>query len=117
MEAHYSPRRDALHRRPRATKPGEAAFLRIGAGAAEWLTEAAAAGIRGIEMKMADAVALCSIYTTPTVDTALGVAAIAGRFAERDLLSILSRPAATTITRGETHSLQPGTCSWERFGR
>ena len=117
VEAHYPPRRDALHRAPRATKPGEAAFLRIGVGAAQWLTEAAGAGIRGIEVKMADAVALCSIYTTPTVDTALGVAAIAGRFAERDLLSILSRPADTTITRSETHSLQPGTSSWERFGR
>ena len=40
-------------------------------------------------MKMADAVALCSIYTTPAV-ASLGVAAVAGRFAERDLLSILS---------------------------
>ena len=111
------PRRDPLHRTPHATKPGEAAFLRIGAGAAQWLTEAAGSGIRGIEVKMADAVALCSIYTTPTVDTALGVAAVAGRFAERDLLSILSRQPDTTIVRGETHSLQPGTSAWERFGR
>ena len=117
IESHFPPRRDPLNRPPRATKPGEAAFLRIGAGAAQWLTEAAGSGIRGIELKMADAVTLCSIYTTPAVDTALGVAAVAGRFAERDLLSILARRVDTTIVRGETHSLQPGTSSWERFGR
>ena len=117
VEGHYPPRRDPLQRPPRATKPGEAAFLRIGAGAAQWLVEAAGGGVRGIEIKMADAVALCSIYTTPAVDTALGVAAVAGRFAERDLLSILSRQTDTTIVRTETHSLQPGTSAWGRFGR
>jgi hypothetical protein len=90
--------------------------LRIGAGAAQWLTEAAGVGVRHIEQKMADAVALCSIYTTPSVDTALGVAAVAGRFAERDLLSILSRQTDTPILRTEIHSLQPGTSVWERFG-
>ena len=117
IEAHYPPRRDPLNRPPRATKPGEAAFLRIGAGAAQWLTEAAGNGVRGIEVKMGDAVALCSIYTTAAVDTALGVAAIAGRFAERDLLSILTRQPDTVIVRTETHSLQPGTSVWERFGQ
>ena len=117
VEGHYPPRRDPLQRPPRATKPGEAAFLRIGAGAAQWLVEAAGGGVRGIEIKMADAVALCSIYTTPAVDTALGVAAVAGRFAERDLLSILSRQTDTTIVRTETHSLQPGPSAWGRFGR
>jgi hypothetical protein len=117
IEAHYPPRRDPLRRPPRATKPGEAAFLRIGTGAAQWLSEAAGSGIRGIELKMADAVALCSIYTTPAVDTALGVAAVAGRFAERDLLSILARRSETAIVRTETHSLQPGTSAWERFGQ
>ena len=35
------------NRPPRATKPGEAAFLRIGAGAAQWLTEAAGTGYAG----------------------------------------------------------------------
>ena len=117
IEAHYPPRRDPLRRPPRATKPGEAAFLRIGAGAAQWLAEAAGGGIRGIEIKMADAVALCSIYTTPAVDAALGVAAVAGRFAERDLLSILCRQPDNMTVRTETHSLQPGTSGWERFGR
>ena len=117
VEGHYPPRRDPLQRPPRATKPGEAAFLRIGAGAAQWLVEAAGGGVRGIEIKMADAVALCSIYTTPAVDTALGVAAVAGRFAERDLLSILSRHTDTTIVRTEIHSLQPGTSGWGRFGQ
>ena len=117
IEAHYPQRRDPLHRPPRATKPGEAAFLRIGAGAAQWLAEAAGTGTRGIERKMADAVALCTIYGTENVDVALGVAAIAGRFAERDLLSILTRTTVTTPTRSETHSLQPGTAAWDQVGR
>lgn len=117
IESHYPPRRDALHRPPRATKPAEAAFLRIGAGAAQWLAEAAAVGTRGIDQKMADAVALCSIYGTDSVDVALGVAAAAGRFAERDLLSILTRAATAAPARSETHSLQPGTAAWGQIGR
>ncbi len=86
VEGHYPVRRDPLQRPPRATKPGEAAFLRIGTGAAQWLTEAAGTGTRLIEKKMSDAVALCSIYGTEAVDHALVIAAVAGRFAERDLL-------------------------------
>ena len=35
----------------------------------------------------------------------------------RDLLSTLSRPTDTANGRIETHSLQPGTSAWERFGR
>jgi hypothetical protein len=117
VEAHYPERRDPMHRPPRATKPGEAAFLRIGAGAAQWLTEAAGTGTRFIEKKMGDAVALCSIYGTTTVDQALGVAAVAGRFAERDLLSILTHTPTPAAARTETHSLQPGTSAWGHLGR
>ena len=117
IEGHYPERRDPLRRPPRATKPGEAAFLRIGAGAAQWLTEAAGTGARFIERKMADAVALCSIYGTEAVDQALGVAAVAGRFAERDLLSILGHTSTPAAARTETHSLQPGTAAWGQVGR
>ena len=117
VDGHYPERRDPLQRPPRATKPGEAAFLRIGAGAAQWLTEAAGAGTRFIERKMADAVALCSIYSTEAVDQALGVAAVAGRFAERDLLSILTHTTRPPDVRTETHSLQPGTSAWGQAGR
>ena len=117
VEAHYPERRDPLRRAPRATKPGEAAFLRIGAGAAQWLSEAAAIGTRSIEQKMADAVTLCSIYGTEGVDEALGVAAVATRFAEGDLLSILTRPTSRPAGRSEDHSLQPGTAAWGLLGR
>jgi hypothetical protein len=120
VEAHYPPRRDPLQRVPRAAKPGEAAFLRIGTGASQWLVEAAATGTRGIETKMADAVSLCSIYGADTVDVALGAAAVAGRFAEPDLLSILTRrPTSPTAAAGrsEQHSLQPGTKAWGQAGR
>ncbi len=79
VEGHYPVRRDPLQRPPRATKPGEAAFLRIGTGAAQWLTEAAGTGTRLIEKKMSDAVALCSIYGTITVDHALGVSTTSNR--------------------------------------
>jgi hypothetical protein len=117
VESHYPERRDPLHRPPRATKPGEAAFLRIGAGAAQWLSEAAGTGTRFIEKKMADAVVLCPIYGTEAVDQALGVAAVAGRFAERDLLSILTHTSTPAPTRTEDHSLQPGTAAWGQVGR
>lgn len=117
VEAHYPERRDPMQRPPRATKPGEAAFLRIGAGAAQWLSEAAGTGTRFIDKKMGDAVALCSIYGTTAVDQALGVAAVAGRFAERDLLSILTHTPTPAAARTETHSLQPGTSAWGHLGR
>ena len=117
VDGHYPERRDPRQRPPRATKPGEAAFLRIGAGAAQWLTEAAGTGTRFIERKMADAVVLCSIYPTADVDLALGAAAVAGRFAERDLLSILTHTTRPPDARTETHSLQPGTGAWGQAGR
>jgi transposase len=117
VDGHYPERRDPLQRPPRATKPGEAAFLRIGTGAAQWLSEAAGTGTRLIEQKMSDAVALCSIYGTTAVDHALGVAAVAGRFAERDLLSILTHTPTSAATRTETHSLQPGTAAWGQVGQ
>ena len=117
VDSHYPQRRNALSRPPRATKPGEAAFLRIGIGAAQWLSEAAGLGVRAIEAKMADAVALCAIFGDEDVDRALGVAAVAGRFAEDDLVSILGRPAQPGPTRSETHSLQPGTARWGQVGQ
>ena len=42
VEAHYPERGDPARRVPLASKPGEAAFLRIGTGAGQWLVEAAA---------------------------------------------------------------------------
>ena len=120
-DSHYPPRQDKqADRRPRATNAAEAAFLMLGPGAASWLTEAAAAGTRRIRAKMAQAVTLAKLYSPAAVDRALGTAAITGRFADADLLSILdyqARQSSAEPTRaGEDHSLQPGTSAWAAFG-
>lgn len=107
-------------RTPKPTNPSETQFLAIGPGAAAWLVEAAATGVRRIRAKMADAVALAKLYGTADVDRALGTAATVGGFAEGDLLSILDHQDehdhAEPIRRIETHSLQPGTSAWSGFG-
>jgi transposase len=118
---HYPPRDDKEGDRiPRATSVEEAAFLRLGPGAASWLVEAAAAGTRRIKAKMAQAVALSKLYSVEQVDRALGSAAVTARFAESDLLSILDYQSAHEQTeptrRSEAHSLQPGTSAWSSFG-
>ena len=51
----------------------------------------------------------------------MGTAAIAGRFAENDVLRILAHQAGETVAKpaaraSETHSLQPGTAAWSGFG-
>ncbi len=55
------------------------------------------------------------------VDRALAEAAVLGRFAEGDLASIVTHQAATSTGElhraGDDHSLQPGTSSWNGFGR
>jgi hypothetical protein len=70
---------------------------------------------------MAEAVALAKLHPPGQVDQALGTAAIAGRFAENDLLRILAHQAGRTVGKptlqaSETHSLQPGTAAWSGFG-
>jgi transposase len=120
-DEHYPPREDkTLERVPKATSAEEAAFLALGPGAASWLVEAAAAGARRIRPKMAEAVALAKLHGSAEVDQALGSAAIAGRFAENDVIRILAHQAGREIgkpTRAtETHSLQPGTSAWSNFG-
>ena len=106
--------------RPAATSAPEAAFLMLGPGAASWLAEAAAAGTRRVRAKMAEAVTLAKLYAPAQIDRALGTAAVTGRFAEADLLSILAYQAgqpSTGPTRAtEDHSLQPGTSAWASFG-
>lgn len=107
-------------RTPKPTNPAEAQFLAIGPGAAAWLVEAAATGVRRIRAKLTDAVALAKFYGSADVDRALGTAATVGRFAEGDLLSILDhqgeRDHSEPIRRSETHSLQTGTSAWSGFG-
>ena len=71
---------------------------------------------------MAQAVELAAVLCTEIIDTALDMAAEAGRFADGDLASITDHLAQVgalgEITRAdETHSAQPGTRGWESFGR
>ena len=72
--------------------------------------------------KMAQAVDLSHVVGAEHVDQALGLAAIAGRFGDGDLVSILDHLAAGATAAGvvradETHSVQPGTSGWAEFGR
>jgi transposase len=121
QERHYPPRPSgALERRPKAGTLEEQAFLAIGAGAAEWLTQAAAAGAVRLRRKIAEAVALAKLHGADQVDEALAAAAAAGRFGEGDLAAILAHRGAQVIEfparMSEQQSLQRSTRSWEGFG-
>jgi transposase len=121
VDAHYPARanRDG-DRTPRAHTAEEAAFLALGPGAAAWLVEAAAAGTRRVRRKMTEAVALAKLHGVARVDQALGTAAIAGRFADNDVIRILAHQAGHAggepSRASEAHSLQPGTAAWAHFG-
>jgi predicted butyrate kinase (DUF1464 family) len=70
---------------------------------------------------MARAVELAAIVGAGRVDAALGLAAIAGRFAGGDLPSIIDHLAAERapgeiVIADEAHSAQPGTAGWARLG-
>jgi hypothetical protein len=120
-DEHYPPRpAGALARVPRARNGQESAFLAIGAGATQWLVEAAAAGANRIRTKMAEAITLAKLHGTEPVDRALDAAAAAGRFADGDLQAILDHqrhaPTGSPRRASERHSLQPGTSAWAAFG-
>jgi transposase len=107
--------------RPRPRTEAEAAFLALGDGARRWLAEAAACGAARIRSKMARAVELAAVVGAGRVDAALGLAAIAGRFADGDLASIIDHLAAErevgeVVIADEAHSAQPGTSGWARLG-
>ena len=89
----------------------------LGKGAQRWLIEAAAAGVRHIPTRMAEAVALAKLEDPAIVDEALGMAAMVGRFAESDLESIVAAPRPEPIRPPAGHSLQPGTSAWARLGK
>jgi len=100
----------------------ERAFVALGEGAERWLREACATGVARIRAKMADALALAALVGADEVDRALGTAALASRFGEDDLASIVAHlarhDAAEELVRAtEAHSAQPGTKKWEGFGR
>ncbi len=105
----------------KARSEAEAAFLGIGPGAHAWLVEAAAVGAQRVRAKMAEAVDLAALMGTDNVNDALAVAASAGRFADGDLMSILTFHGAingraiVTVTADAQHALQPGTAGWAGF--
>jgi transposase len=103
--------------RPRPRTAEEVAFLAIGEGAHRWLIEAAAAGAPRIRSKMARAVELATLVGADKADAALGLAAIAGRFADDDLPAILDHlamqgAAGDVVAADEARSAQPGTSGW-----
>ncbi len=119
-DEHYPERRrHPLDRAPRATNVAEERFLALGEGAKRYLVEAAACGARRIEARMAEAVTLASLHGVGPIDEALGLAAMAGRFLDGDLESILVHAAGAVRVRavppGE-HSLAQGTSTWSTFG-
>jgi transposase len=108
--------------RPRPRTPAEIAFLQIGPGAERWLTGAAATGAARIRAKMGHALELAALLGADVIDTALDMAAEAGRFSDGDLASIADHVAALgtlgQVTRAdEAHSVQPGTGGWDAYGR
>jgi len=122
LDAHFGPAPEGpLDRTPRPTSPAEGDFLGLGEGARLWLKEAASQGVSRIRAKMAEAVALARLHGAGPVDLALGHAAVMERFGEGDVVAILTHLATANSGElrraGEASSLQPGTRSWEGFGR
>ncbi len=118
-DEHYSgPRRGPLARQPRPTSRSEQEFLGFGEGAKLYLVEAAAVGARRIEVRMAEAVTLSALHGVDMVDRALGTAAMAGRFAQGDLGSIIVYGAQARPLGGPPpeHSLSAGTAMWSALG-
>jgi hypothetical protein len=84
--------------KPRPRTEAEIDFLMIGDGAERWLTEAAAYGVGRIRRKMNQAVELARVLGADRVDAALAVAAVAGRFDDEDLVSILDHLARASAS-------------------
>jgi hypothetical protein len=118
-DEHYPPRtREPRERRPRPTNRSEEQFLALGEGAKRYLVEGAGAGARRLESRMAEAVTLAALHGVGPVDEALGLAAMAGRFWEGDLESILVHAAGALVVRSgspDEHSLAQGTSSWSNY--
>jgi hypothetical protein len=116
VDEHYPERPSGPERAPKATTTSEANFLALGEGAKRYLAEMAATGERHLDERMAEAIALSDTTDRGRLDEALGLAALAGRFAPGDLVSILATRREPRRRIGEGHSLQPGTSGWARLG-
>jgi transposase len=125
VDAHYPDHPGGNGPRIRPLRPkddAERAFLAIGDGAERWLREACSTGVTRVRAKMAAAVELAALVGATPTDRALGMAALAGRFEEADLASIvdhLGRHDAVEdlVYADEAYSAQSGTGAWESFGR
>jgi transposase len=100
----------------------ERAFLVIGDGAERWLREACSTGVARVRAKMVRAVELAALVGGAPVDRALGMAALAGRFEDGDLASILEHlgrhdAVEDLVSADEAFSAQTGTAAWEGFGQ
>ncbi|HUI04990.1 MAG TPA: IS21 family transposase [Acidimicrobiales bacterium] len=119
-EEHYPERRgEPRERRPRPSSRSEEQFLALGEGARRYLIEGAATGARRLEARMAEAVTLAALHGAGSVDEALGLAALAGRFWEGDLESIIVHAAGALRVRAVPpldHSLAQGTAQWSALG-
>ena len=118
---HFPPAPETpFNRTPVPGSQAEAEFLALGAGAALWLTEAGANGVRRVRAKMEQATELAVLFGSQQVDEALDRAAAAGRFGEDDLVSILSHARSgqmlQVVRADEAFSAQPGTSAWSGFG-
>ena len=116
IDDHYPERPSGPDRAPKAMTASEADFLAIGEGARRYLAEMAATGERHLDERMAEAIALSHTTDRGRLDEALGLAALAGRFAPDDLVSIIGSRKEPRRRIGEGHSLQPGTSGWARLG-
>jgi transposase len=124
LDEHYPDHpngRAAMQPRLRPQREEERVFLAIGEGAERWLREAAASGAVRVRSKMAQATELALLFGRQQVDEALSRAAVAGRFGEDDLVSILSHAQQSQglqmVRADESFSVQPGTSAWAEFGR
>lgn len=117
VDEHYPERSPGPIRTPKANSGSEATFLAIGEGAKRYLAEMAATGERHLDERMAEATTLSDTTDRGRLDEALGIAALAGRFAAGDLVSILAARKEPRRRIGEDHSLQPGTSGWARLGK
>ena len=127
IDEHFPPASaGALERVIRPKTTAEQDFLALGAGAALWLKEAAAAGTNKIRHKMERAVTLGKVLGADVVDQGLGAAAVHHRFTHEDLVSIITNtatgqpPVAPSQARhsvsDESQWLSQGTGGWAGFG-
>jgi hypothetical protein len=125
LDEHYPDYPPGNGRKVRPSRPGddaERAFSVLGDGTERWLREACATGVVRVRSKMARAVELAALVGAAPVDRALGMAVLAGRFDDGDLVSIVEHlgrhdAVADLACADEVYSAQPGTAAWGSFGR